>query len=268
MNVPDLPTTPVFQPDPAGAATHAVILAYHRAWQNRDLDALMALYDPAIDYHDKLQNRRLGHADLREYLATSMPVGAQELQTYTERLLIDGDTAVLQYQVTLNGSDGLVSLNAIEALSVRDGLIFKVNEYAVLISNVASKPPAREGSDPVSRLGLSARQVGALANDLQEYFRQSKPYLNPTLDLAQVATATGYTRNQISFFLNQVRGQSFYAFLNQLRLDEVLERVHADNATARVDEVAYAAGFNSLSTFYRCFKERTGMTPKQYLASL
>lgn len=209
MNVPDLPTSSEYRPDPAGAATHAVILAYHRAWKNRDLDALMALYDPAIDYHDKLQNRHIGHADLRAYLAATMPVGAQELQTYTERLLIDGDTAVLQYQVTLNGSDGLVSLNAIEALSVRNGLIFKVNEYAVLISNAGSKPREREGADPVSRLGLSARQIGALANDLQEYFRLSKPYLNPSLDLAQVATATGYTRNQISFFLNQVRGRVF-----------------------------------------------------------
>jgi AraC-like DNA-binding protein/ketosteroid isomerase-like protein len=265
VKVPDLPTSPTFHADPAGAATHAVILAYHQAWKQRDLDALMALYDPAIDYHDLLQNRRISHAQLRDYLAASMPVGAEELQTYTERLLIDGDTAVLQYQVTLKGSDGLVSLNAIEALSVRNGLIFKVNEYAVLVSNATQKPAARERADTVSRLGLSARQVGALANDLQQYFQQSKAYLNPALDLPQVAAATGYTRNQISFFLNQVRGQSFYSFLNQLRLAEVLERIQADAAPARIDELAQAAGFNSLSTFYRCFKQHTGLSPKLYL---
>jgi AraC-like DNA-binding protein len=264
VKVPDLPTAAVFHADPAGAATHAVILAYHQAWKNRDLDALMALYDPAIDYHDKLQNRHITYAQLRDYLAASMPLGKEELQTYTERLLIDGDTAVLQYQVTLNGSDGLVSLSAIEALSVRAGLIFKVNEYAVLVSNVTVKPAAREGGDAISRLGLSARQVGALAKDLNDYFQQSKPYLNPALDLAQVAAATGYTRNQISFFLNQVRGQNFYAFLNDLRLSEVLERLDASEAPSRIDELAQAAGFNSLSTFYRCFKQHTGVTPKQY----
>ncbi|GLK90176.1 helix-turn-helix domain-containing protein [Pseudomonas turukhanskensis] len=266
MKVPDLPTAAVFHPDPAGAATHAVILAYHQAWKSRDLDALMALYDPAIDYHDKLQNRHITYHQLRDYLAASMPLGAEELQTYTERLLIDGDTAVLQYQVTLNGSDGLVSLSTIEALSVRQGLIFKVNEYAVLVSNATVKPAEREGNDAISRLGLSARQVGALANDLNEYFQQSKPYLNPALDLPQVAAATGYTRNQISFFLNQVRGQSFYAFLNDLRLSEVLERLHASEAPSRIDELAQAAGFNSLSTFYRCFKQHTGVTPKQYVS--
>ncbi|MEN0104975.1 MAG: helix-turn-helix domain-containing protein [Pseudomonas sp.] len=265
MRAPDLPTSAVFQPDPAGAATHAVILAYHQAWKNRDLDALMALYDPAIDYHDKLQNRHIAHAQLRDYLAASMPLGAEELQTYTERLLIDGDTAVLQYQVTLNGSDGLVSLSAIEALSVRAGLIYKVNEYAVLVSNVPAKPAPREGSDTISRLGLSARQVGALAKDLHEYFQRHKPYLNPALDLPQVAAATGYTRNQISFFLNQVRGQNFYAFLNDLRLREVLDGLHASETPPRIEELAHAAGFNSLSTFYRCFKQHTGVTPKHYV---
>lgn len=266
MNIPDLPASAVFQPDPAGAATHAVILAYHQAWKNRDLDALMALYDPAIDYHDKLQNRHVGYHELRDYLAGSMPLGAAELQTYTDRLLIDGDTAVLQYEVTLNGSDGLVSLSAIEALSVRDGLIFKVNEYAVLVSNVPVKPAAREHGEAISRLGLSARQVGALAKDLHGYFQQNKPYLNPALDLPMVAAATGYTRNQISFFLNQIRGQNFYAFINQLRLREVLIELHANEAHSRVEELAQLAGFNSLSTFYRCFKQHTGVTPKQYLS--
>lgn len=268
MNVPDLPTSPQFQIDPAGAATHAVILAYHQAWRRRDLDALMALYDPTIAYHDMLQNRHIAYAQLRDYLAASMPVGDEELQAYTERLLIDGDTAVLQYQVTLNGSDGLVSFSAIEALTVRAGLIVKVNEYAVLVSNAVQKPAARASSDAVSRLGLSARQVGALANDLQQYFQQQKPYLNPALDLPQVAAATGYTRNQISFFLNQVRGQSFYNLLNQLRLDDVLEQLHASPSAPRIDELAKAAGFNSLSTFYRCFKQRTGLAPKPYLQQL
>lgn len=260
VKVLDLPAAPTFQADPAGAATHSVILAYHRAWKHRDLDALMALYDPAIEYNDMLQNRRIAQAQLRDYLAASMPVSAEELQAYTERLLIDGDTAVLQYQLTLNGSDGLVSISAIEALSVRDGLIFKVNEYAVLVSNVAQKPAAREGNDTVSRLGLSARQVGAMANDLQQYFQQTRPYLNPALDLPKVAAATGYTRNQISFFLNQVRGQTFYTLLNQLRLKEVLDQLHTAQTPSRIDEIAHGAGFNSLSTFYRCFKQHITIT--------
>lgn len=265
MEVPDLPTTATFQADPSSTQTHEVAVRYHLAWKRRDLDAVMALYHPAIEYNDFFQNRSIEHSQLRDYLAASMPVGSQELQIYTDRLRIDGDTAFLQYRVTLNGSQGLVSFRTVEALMVRDGLIIKVNEHALLVSQTPAVTRPAYSTEAVSRLGLSARQVGALANDLQQYFEQSKPYLDPKLDLSHVAAATGYTRNQVSFFLNQVRGQSFYGFLNQLRLDEALRRLDAQGQASRVDEIASASGFNSLSTFYRCFKQKTGCSPKVYL---
>jgi len=265
VEVPELHTTPTFQADPASTHTHEVAVRYHQAWKRRDLDAVMALYDPAIEYNDFFQNRSLDYPQLRDYLQASMPVGSQELQAYTDRLRIDGDTAFLQYRVTLNGSQGLVSFRTVEALSVRDGRIIKVNEHAVLVSQAPALTRPAYSAEAVSRLGLSARQVAALANDLQQYFEQTKPYLDPRLDLSHVAAATGYTRNQISFFLNQVRGQTFYTFLNQLRLDEALAGLDRLGQESRIEVIASASGFNSLSTFYRCFKQKTGCSPKAYL---
>lgn len=268
MEVPDLPTTPTFLADPSSTQTHEVAVRYHEAWKRRDLDAVMALYHPAIEYNDFFQNRTIDYSQLRDYLAASMPVGSEEFQIYTDRLRIDGDTAFLQYRVTLNGSEGLVSFRTVEALSVRDGLIIKVNEHAMLVGHAPTLTRPTSSAEAVSRLGLSARQVGALANDLQQYFEQTKPYLDPRLDLSHVAASTGYTRNQISFFLNQVRGQTFYTLLNQLRLDEALSRLNTQRHASRIDEIASASGFNSLSTFYRCFKQKTGCPPKAYLQQL
>lgn len=265
MEVADLPAAPTFCADPLSEQTHAVVLSYHRAWKRRDLDALMALFHPAVIYHDVFQNRRLPHAALRDYLAACMPQGEQGLQTYTDRLRVDGDVAILQYEVSLRGSAGRASFSAIEALTVRNGLIWCVNDYAVLVREDVEQAAPRNERQAVSRLGLSARQLGLLAEDLLQYFEQSRPYLDPTLDLQQVASATGYTRNQISFFLNQVRGQTFYNFLNQLRLDEVLKGLRMDGEVSHIDERARAAGFNSLSTFYRCFKARTHCSPKTWL---
>ncbi|TBU86271.1 nuclear transport factor 2 family protein [Phytopseudomonas dryadis] len=244
-------------------------MRYHQAWQARDLDALMALYHPQVEYNDFFQNRRIDPQALRDYLAASMPAGREALQTYTDRLRVDGDTALLQYQVTLRGGSGLVSFRACEALTVRDGLIWRVNEYASLVREPAGASTRVEGGRlALSRLGLSARQLGMLADDLQQYFLQSRPYLDPHLDLQQVAVATGYTRNQISFFLNQVLGQTFYRYLNQLRLDHLLAGLRPGDAARPVEELAQVAGFKSLSTFYRCFHERTGTSPKAYLECL
>lgn len=120
----------------------------------------------------------------------------------------------------------------------------------------------------ISRLGLSARQLGQLAEDLQEYFQRQRPFLDPDLDLQQVAAATGYSRNQISHLLNQVLGQSFYRYVNQARLQHLLDGLQATSDGGRIDELAFAAGFNSLSAFYKCFRERLGMTPKAYLKQI
>lgn len=254
-----------FQPDPQSAATHALVMAYHRAWRRHDIEALMALLDPQVEYNDFFQGRRIPPAELRAYLQASMPAAGDETQVYTDRLRVDGDTAFLQYQVTLRGAQGLVSFRACEALRVRDGRVVQVNEHASLVGQQGASASAAAPRGPSSRLGLSVRQLGQMASDLQQYFEHGQPYLNADLDMPQVATATGYTRNQISFFLNQVMGCSFYQHINRLRLRFLLGQLEEGSSAQRVDELARTAGFRSLSTFYRCFREETGLSPKAYL---
>ena len=103
-----------------------------------------------------------------------------------------------------------------------------------------------------------------MAQDLEHYFQRQRPYLDPELDLQQVADASGYSRNQISYLLNQVMGLSFYQYVNQKRLQHLLEQLRPATS-ARIDELAFSAGFNSLSAFYRCFRQQTGLSPREYL---
>mgnify|MGYP001550941014 CR=1 FL=1 len=257
--------TEPFQHDPASAQTHALIMRYHQAWRCRDIDTLLTLLDPQVEYNDFFQGRRIAPHELRDYLLAGMPAAGDETQHYVDRLRVDGDTAFLQYQVTLRGTQGLVSFQSCEALTVLAGRVVRVNEHSVLVgqqNSTRSKSASRVAS---SRLGLSARQLSLLTSDLLQYFQEHQPYLNPDLDMAQVAAATGYTRNQISFFLNQVMGCSFYQHINQMRLRHLLGQLENVITTSRIDELARGAGFRSLSTFYRCFREQTGLSPKAYL---
>lgn len=193
------------------AETAATVLRYHLCWKHRDLDGVMALYHPDIQYNDFFQNRVLHLAELREYVAASMPRQDGEDIVHSDRIRTDGCTAFIQYQVTLRGGDGITAFRASEAITVRDGLIWQVNEYASLV-----REPSRHTGHPslrpaTSRLGLSPRQLSFMAQDLQHYFTRRQPYLDPQLDLQQVARECGYSRNQISYLLNQVLGQSFTA---------------------------------------------------------
>ncbi|WP_447764585.1 helix-turn-helix domain-containing protein [Pseudomonas reinekei] len=245
-------------------ATGETVMRYHLCWKHRDLDGVMALYHPDVQYNDFFQNRVMGLDELREYVRVSMPRNPDEALEHSDRIRLDGNTAFIQYQMTLRGTDGLVSFRSSEAITVRDGLIWRVNEYASLVREQPASQSASKRRPAESRLGLSPRQLSFMAEDLQQYFQRQQPYLDPELDLQRVAKECGYSRNQISYLLNQVLGQSFYRYVNQARLQHLLAAL--DNATppVRVDELAFAAGFNSLSAFYSCFRQHTGQSPKAY----
>lgn len=248
--------------------TREVVLRYHQCWKQRDLEAVLALYHPQVQYNDFFQNRTLGYTDLRDYVQGTMPSRPEEFLDHIDRIRVDGDTAFIQYRIAVTLSGRLATFHSSEAITVHDGLIWRINEYASVVREGGeSRPQAVDPRPATSRLGLSPRQLSQLASDLEDYFSKSQPYLAPDLDLTQVATATGYTRNQISYLLNQVMGLSFYQYVNQTRLTHLLSQLRPP-LPSRIDELAFSAGFNSLSAFYRCFRQQTGQSPREYLKRL
>jgi AraC-like DNA-binding protein/ketosteroid isomerase-like protein len=248
--------------------TADTVTRYHLCWKRRDLDGVMALFHPDVQYHDFFQNRVLGYAQLRDYVRACLPHEAGEDIVHSDRIRVDGCTAFIQYQVTVQGGDGLAAFQSSEAITVKDSLVWRVNEYATLVRQ-DTKGASGTGLRPAtSRLGLSPRQLSTMAQDLEHYFHNRRPYLDPELDLQQVADESGYSRNQISYLLNQVLGQSFYRYVNQARLQHLMARLDDERVEASIDALAFDAGFNSLSAFYKAFREHTGVTPKAYLKQI
>ena len=146
-------------------ATAETVMRYHLCWKHRDLDGVMALYHPEIQYNDFFQNRTLGLDQLREYVASSMPRDADEALEHSDRIRVDGNTAFIQYQVTLRGGRGLVSFRASEAITVRD--VYSEGQALEVIlgvslatlcnfANVFARHPARRRRARWRRLAIGA----------------------------------------------------------------------------------------------------------------
>lgn len=58
------------------ASTRAVELCYHPCRKHRDLDGVVALYHPEVDYHDFFQNRLFCLAQLRESVGDALMLPA------------------------------------------------------------------------------------------------------------------------------------------------------------------------------------------------
>lgn len=236
---------------------------YHDAWKTRDLQAILAMFHDAVQYHDFSLNAVMGLAELQPYILSTLPNHSHESLTHIDRIRADGHTAFIQYELKLQGA----TYRSSEAITVQDGKIIKIHEYGVLVSHNKVMAQSTNAASNAHRLGLGAKQLTILGQDLEQYVMSNRPFLDPELSLQDVAAATGYTRNQISYFLNNVIGQTFYNYIHECRIKHLLEISPSFSTLPNIDELAFKVGFNSLSVFYKHFRRITGSSPKAYLST-
>lgn len=84
------------------------------------------------------------------------------------------------------------------------------------------------------------------------------------ITLDSLAAAFGYNRYHISKTWSNSVGQNLSVYVNGVRLQHVIERFKTES-DSKIADIAYSCGFDSLTTFYRCFTDKYGISPKQYL---
>ncbi|WP_161524790.1 helix-turn-helix domain-containing protein [Alteribacter lacisalsi] len=90
-------------------------------------------------------------------------------------------------------------------------------------------------------------------------------YWDPELTLEKVSTEAGRNPFYFSDQLSKVTGSGFRALLTSIRIREA-KRLLTDHSLT-IKEVAAGCGFHSPNYFSRKFKEKEGMSPKEYRKS-
>ena len=85
------------------------------------------------------------------------------------------------------------------------------------------------------------------------------------LSLPRVAKAVNIHPNYLSEKFKQVTGIKFVEYIARARFNTACDLLR--NGNLRVSEIAFAAGFQSLSQFNRVFKRFSGKSPTQYRAA-
>lgn len=93
-------------------------------------------------------------------------------------------------------------------------------------------------------------------------------YLNPTLNVSELARQINQPSKVVSAVINQQLGKSFNEFVNQYRIEEVKKRLLSNtDSHLTITGIALECGFNSQATFQRVFKQMTGQAPTEFLTS-
>lgn len=107
------------------------------------------------------------------------------------------------------------------------------------------------------------------AQRLAEVMATQRLWQIESLTLADVADATSIPAYRLRRIMTQhLRARNFRQFLNTYRIEFAKQRLRqTDDGKLSVTDVAFEAGFNSLSTFNRAFKEQVGQTPNAWRES-
>lgn len=96
----------------------------------------------------------------------------------------------------------------------------------------------------------------------QEKVRSKKLYLNKDIRLKSLAEILKTNHTYLSSCINTCSGGNFNQWINDFRIDYLLEQIHSGK---KLSDLAQEAGFASNDAFYRSFKRKTGLTPNEYL---
>jgi YesN/AraC family two-component response regulator len=88
-------------------------------------------------------------------------------------------------------------------------------------------------------------------------------FKNSELTLDILAQKIHVNRNSLSHAINAVTGKNFNSFVNEYRIKEAL-RIISKTPNPYMEELYAQVGFRSRTSFYRTFKQITGLSPREF----
>jgi AraC-like DNA-binding protein len=101
-------------------------------------------------------------------------------------------------------------------------------------------------------------------DSLMDYL--DKHWSNPKISLDDFSQEVGYSKSQLYRKLMSVTGKSSNVLIKEFRLNKALQMLKKKEAN--VSEACFASGFSSPSYFSKCFLERYGVLPSDYIGQI
>ncbi len=110
-----------------------------------------------------------------------------------------------------------------------------------------------------------------LFQEIIEFIRSKKLYLDPKFNQQSLVTLFGTNRQYLYEAISKNGDDNFRGIINRFRINEA-KRLLAEQLNSEkpldVSAIAEKVGFNSYPTFYRAFKNITGLTPLDFTKEL
>jgi len=100
---------------------------------------------------------------------------------------------------------------------------------------------------------------------IKKFMRKNSFFTNPELNLKDLSEHLEISPRRLSYLINTFLNQNFMGFINDYRIEKAkFQLSNPKEQGETVLEVMYDVGFNSKSSFFTIFKQKTGVTPSEF----
>lgn len=126
----------------------------------------------------------------------------------------------------------------------------------------ASPVPVAENNEP-GYTETTSEKHNPLCERIILHMDRTSDYKDPDISLNMLASTLFTNRTTLSNALHELGYTSFNGYINTLRIEEFIRRIH-NKESENYQDAFYDVGFRSRATALRNFKQYTGKTPSEY----
>jgi len=153
-----------------------------------------------------------------------------------------------------------IPLSPIYNYSALLGMVYILGFYGIRQGMVFTGPIPEEEKEKYRNSSLTEDRKEEINVLLNDYFIKKRPFLNPDLDMRLLSDALDVPKHQLTEVLSTVMKKNFFQYVNEYRV-EAVKKMLVKKRDYSIEAIGYECGFNSKSSFFKVFKQITGMTP-------
>ena len=144
-------------------------------------------------------------------------------------------------------------------------LVYVIALFLTIEPRVTEIVLPKEEKNLAKKIDLSLQQTEHYMQVLNNVMETEKAYLDQDLSLDKLAQRTRIPARQLSQFIQSSFQKNYKEYVSSYRVNHAQALLtHQNKRKHTMYSIAFDSGFNSESSFYKIFKDQTGVTPKQY----
>ena len=142
-------------------------------------------------------------------------------------------------------------------------------KFKALLAEKNTGTPVKQSKKDIKNIDIAEDKINRILKGLRKV-EERKMYLNPNIKIGHIAKTLRTNTKYVSTVINYYEKKSFVHYINDLRIDYVVEKLKTERLFRRysIKAISKEAGFNSRESFTKAFRKRTGMLPSYFIKEL